>query len=172
MRVLIIFSFLILPSVLKAQKIRLNKFDSIDSVQQIETKEEKIAGGLHFYAAFNDHQKAEYSGMNTGFTYIVFIFKPYVVTSLTDESYAKIQFIDGTVKQYNYFGSYKLLSGSEDEFVEVKVPDGGSDDLYIKPIKHIRISTTNLPYDYDIDIKNSEILKNCLVLLKNTLPKK
>jgi hypothetical protein len=102
----------------------------------------------------------------------VFIFKPYVVTSLTDESYAKIQFIDGTVKQYNYFGSYKLLSGSEDEFVEVKVPDGGSDDLYIKPIKHIRISTTNLPYDYDIDIKNSEILKNCLVLLKNTLPKK
>lgn len=162
----ILLCLLLIPTLTFCQKIGA-KFDNIDSVFKIGTKAEKLAGNIlgpnyfSFYVQRLIFKAKEFESIDHDNVSVYFQFKATRVISLDEDSKIKIQFSDNLVKEYPYFGNYKIYSTGDVATFYFEIAD--DDYLLTHPVSIIRIPGASK--DYEISEKNADFIKKTLSLV-------
>jgi len=170
------FTFLLMPMMAFSQRIEENKFDKFDSVWKVSTNLiyfNKSKKDIAFVASYYDLMQVKHKGVKPHYTGF-FFFKSNSVTSIDEnKSSVQVEFTNGKINSYQYKGSYDIISSDEMAGMYVGIPDedGEYDDLFSEPIKSIRINTTDRQLDYEIKEKNSNLVIDCLKLVKDEVSK-
>lgn len=169
MKYLLLGLFLLFFSISNSQKIEKNIFDKFDSTLSIESKDETLFGRLggrdylYVRSFYKENRKLKNIVSPIIKEYLIlFGFKTNNVIAINEKSDIKIEFTDGTIGIYNSQYSYKIYTDFGIYSFYVK----SDDKLFNTDIKSIRISTTDLNFDYDIPKKKTQTIKNLLTLIK------
>ena len=164
---LIVAVFLSLTSI--SQTIAENAFDKYDSVHVIKTTRERLSRKGKLDVKITDYiflaKKYKMAAQPFEPT-IYFWFSPdYVISVRKGDASAKVEFDDGTIKEYLHVGDTKIYGSDEMGSIYIVVEE--EDKLYSHNIKSIRLSFSDGDKDYVIDDKKQGVVKELLQLVKD-----
>jgi hypothetical protein len=152
-----------------SQKIELAKYDPIDSVFSVKTKEFNIGSsklGANYFAIVcsKSHFYAnEFKDVPQNTIIVRFLFKPSQTISYDEDSKMKIQYEDNQVKEYPYFGKYHIYSDDDYAYFSIEIP--ADDYIFSHNAKIIRIPGRYK--DIELSSKDAELLKNSAALIRD-----
>lgn len=172
MKQAIILLLFILPAYLNAQSIAENKFDKFDSVWKVQTTDIRL-NGLIVSASYFDIQQAMFKTISHKYYHVSFIFVADGVTSIDEgDSKIQIEFANGKIVDYNYKGSYKILTNGDYGSMYAEINEDETDDpLFTEPIKSIRLNTKRRNYDFNVKEKKSKSIIELLQILTTEVKK-
>lgn len=174
----LISGFVNAQMIINKVKIKENKYDKFDSVWSIATSYigvgEYLSGNnaIAIRVTYFDVQKSAFDSLPHTYYNICFYFIAKRITSISDKgSKVQIQYDNGIVKDYDYKGSFEIISEGALNGLYVNVNIDSPDDILTRPIKSIRIKTQDDSYSCDVPLKKSETIKKCIDLIKEEIQK-
>jgi hypothetical protein len=171
----LLISILLSPN-LFSQKIEESKFDVKDSIQTFKTTTEAIgtrivveSGDIKTLSGFVVYSRS-LAKSNTTLSskaiepLVSLFFVPERITSINGGiSGVKVKFTDGEVVEHKHEGSNKLVGTNQAAVIYFTVFT--TDKLFTTPIKSIKVSVSSGDYEFEIDEKKKDIIKNSLQLI-------
>ena len=164
-----IYTVLFMVPFLALAQPKLNvEYDKYDSVLKISTermviKSKMLRPDYAGFKVFRVIHKSKKAFLSNGFTNVLFIVKADRTMSVDNKTIIKIEFDDGSIKEYNHEGGYKISLASDIVIISFDVSE--DDYLYTHKIKSFKID--GISKAYEIEGKNATIMYENLLAVKN-----